>query len=375
MTDSAPVAVSIILPTYNRAAFLPGALASIRAQTFAAWELIVVDDGSTDGTGELVASRFREVRQPTRYVFQPNAGFYAARRAGVALARGKYLAFLDSDDLWLPHHLSAGVAALEANPDVDWVFAACRRADYLTGRLLQESTFYSDGRPWPFLRLRARAAGALRVLDDPDTTRCALSGGLNCGLQSSVVRRHVLCGKRFPVEERNVAVDQALVVHALKEGARFAYFDAVHAVYHVHDANASAPGAGTLAKRLRVAREEARCYERLAGQVRLTAREHRALGRRLGAIYFWHLGYALLWQNDRRDEALEMMRRGLRLWPRDWRCWKTYLLALCRSWLAAGRPASRRQLETTVQTRRLARHSPPAYPEAQEPRRNPRGPS
>ena len=72
----------------------------------------------------------------------------------------RIVAFFDSDDLWLPHHLSTCVAALDANPEVDWVYAAGRRVELETGRVLSENSFYdSDGSPKQFLRLRTRIVG------------------------------------------------------------------------------------------------------------------------------------------------------------------------------------------------------------------------
>src|SRR5438105_77041 len=98
-------AVSIILPTYNRAKFLPGALASIRAQQFTDWELIVVDDGSSDDTAAVIQELGSGIAQPVRYHRQENQGPYAARNTGLDHAAGEFVAFYDSDDLWLPHHL------------------------------------------------------------------------------------------------------------------------------------------------------------------------------------------------------------------------------------------------------------------------------
>src|SRR6516225_5774559 len=98
-------AVSIVLPTYNRARFLPQALESIRAQTWTDWELIIVDDGSCDDTAAVVRRLAAETDRPVRYVWQENGGPAAARNAGLDLARGTYVAFFDSDDYWLPHHL------------------------------------------------------------------------------------------------------------------------------------------------------------------------------------------------------------------------------------------------------------------------------
>jgi teichuronic acid biosynthesis glycosyltransferase TuaG len=98
--------VSVIMPTYNSARFLPQAVASVRAQTFGHWELLIsVDPKSSDDTAaiaENLAAGDRRVR-----VFYPKGpGVAAARNAGLENARGRYLAFLDSDDLWLPCKLS-----------------------------------------------------------------------------------------------------------------------------------------------------------------------------------------------------------------------------------------------------------------------------
>src|SRR5262245_582888 len=116
--------VSIILPTCNRAKLLLDAFQAIRSQRFTDWELIVVDDGSTDDTRRLVEGLAAEVPQPVHYVWQENQGAYAARNTGLNRLRGKYVAFYDSDDIWLPHHLGDCVDALDGNPDVDWAYGA-----------------------------------------------------------------------------------------------------------------------------------------------------------------------------------------------------------------------------------------------------------
>ncbi|NVM57275.1 MAG: glycosyltransferase family 2 protein [Desulfobacterales bacterium] len=104
-------AVSVIIPTYNRARFLKEAICSVLAQDFHDFELIVVDDGSTDDSPQLLGSypKIRIVRQDRR-------GVSAARNAGIARAPGRFVAFLDSDDLWLPGKLSAQVAFFETHP-------------------------------------------------------------------------------------------------------------------------------------------------------------------------------------------------------------------------------------------------------------------
>ncbi|MGD0199377.1 MAG: glycosyltransferase family 2 protein [Bryobacteraceae bacterium] len=108
--------VSVIVPLYNKAKYVMRALASIAGQTCGDYEVIVVDDGSTDGSGELAAG-FGDAR--FRVVQQANAGPGAARNRGVAEAQGDLIAFLDADDAWLPEYLESSVRLLEAcGPEV-----------------------------------------------------------------------------------------------------------------------------------------------------------------------------------------------------------------------------------------------------------------
>jgi Glycosyl transferase family 2 len=119
-----PPAVSVILPTYQRRDWVCRAVRSVFAQRYSDWELIVVDDGSTDGTGEAL----RAFGPRLRYLWQENRGVSAARNAGLRLARGEIVAFLDSDDRWLPDHLETVVAVLERRPDAVLV-STCPRSD------------------------------------------------------------------------------------------------------------------------------------------------------------------------------------------------------------------------------------------------------
>jgi glycosyltransferase involved in cell wall biosynthesis len=324
--------VSIVLPTYNRVAFLPGALASISAQQLVDWELIVVDDGSTDDTRAALEKATAGLAQPITYLYQENQGSYAARNTGLARARGRYVAFFDSDDLWLPHHLQDCVAALEANADVDWVFAACRIVELPGGVERAADTFRIDGQPRPFRKLRTERRGPLFVIDDPGSVECQIRHGLYCGLQNSVMRPRVLAERRFRGSPRNEAEDQLLVIRALVAGIRLAYLDAVHVTYHLHGDNSSAAAQhGDLERRLRVYEGIARGFEELRGEGILNRAEQRALEHRLSVEYFWHMGYHVHWQQGRAARALACYWRGLQLTPGNLGYWKTFLLALARS--------------------------------------------
>lgn len=111
----------MIIPTWNRAHQLREALDSALAQTSSPYEIIVVDDGSTDETANVVS----DYREKTRYVFQSNAGVSAARNNGAGQATGELLAFLDSDDTWHPEKLSVQLAALDAAPAAGWSITGC----------------------------------------------------------------------------------------------------------------------------------------------------------------------------------------------------------------------------------------------------------
>src|SRR5690349_15468262 len=114
--------VSIVVPTRNRAADLPDALASVLVQTFADWECIVVDDGSTDGTLEVVSHAARADPRVRSVRREPGGSHAGARNAGLALARGDYVAFLDDDDRWLPGKLALQLPLLERDRDAGIVF-------------------------------------------------------------------------------------------------------------------------------------------------------------------------------------------------------------------------------------------------------------
>jgi len=324
-------AVSIILPTYNRAKFLPQAFESIRAQTWKDWELVIVDDGSTDETKKIVEILGGPITNPVRFFRQENQGPYAARNTGLDNATGKYIAFFDSDDYWLPHHLSKCVEALETNPQIDWVYGACQIVDYKTGEVRAPSHFYDKGKPQPFLRLHSRSSGDLKVIDDQDALRCAILHGFHCGLQHSVARRDVF-SSRFRTVFRNEAEDQLTVIRALAAGRRLGYFDAIHVIYHEHDQNSSGAGTNKDCQRLlSVFQGVTRGFEELGNSLPLKSTEKSALRLRLSREYFWSMGYALLWQQGHRKEALQMFRRGIRHYPWFLGYWKTFILALIKT--------------------------------------------
>ncbi|MDE2083006.1 MAG: glycosyltransferase family 2 protein, partial [Burkholderiales bacterium] len=146
--------VSVVIPTYNRAAFLPAAVASIRAQSRACDEIVIVDDGSRDDTREVVA----RLGAGVRYLPQANAGPAAARNRGIEAARGTLVAFLDTDDRWLPQKIERQLALFSREPALALVAADMAIEDNASGqhvasnfarRGLKACFDELDGRPVP----------------------------------------------------------------------------------------------------------------------------------------------------------------------------------------------------------------------------------
>ena len=139
--------VSVIIPTYNRAGYLAEAVKSVLVQSLPAAEIIVVDDGSKDNTAEVAAGFGKSII----YHRQDNAERGAARNKGFQLSHGQFVAFLDSDDLWMPDKLKCDLELLMRSPDVGLVYSDFLVIDANGHMLRQASPRRVDGVATPFL--------------------------------------------------------------------------------------------------------------------------------------------------------------------------------------------------------------------------------
>jgi len=148
--DAAPTAshplVSVIIPTFNYGQFIGQTLESVQAQTYQNWECVVVDDDSTDNTPQVV-TRYAVGDNRIKYLHQINQRQAAARNHGLQHATGKYVQFLDADDLIEPYKLERQVGYLEQHPEVDIVYSSVR---YFSSENIHERLFSmgKDNSPW-----------------------------------------------------------------------------------------------------------------------------------------------------------------------------------------------------------------------------------
>lgn len=208
--------VSIVMIFYNAAEFIEEAIDSVLTQTYSDWELLLVDDGGTDGS-EAIALRYAaEHPARIRYLHHPareNRGTSATRNLGIASARGRYLTELDADDVWLPGFLERRVGILEARADVDMVFGPVQRWFGWTGKPEDVKKDWV-ARPW-------EPCG--EIIEPPRLVSTLLQqaslGGVPKGL---LLRREAVeeVGK-YPAEFRDMYEDQALLC---KLGLRYRAF-------------------------------------------------------------------------------------------------------------------------------------------------------
>ena len=134
LSDKPLVSVTIIFLNAER--FIEEAIRSVLRQTYANWELLLVDDGSTDGSTEIARSYTEHESGKVRYLEHDrheNRGMSASRNLGIRYSQGKHIAFLDSDDVWLPHKLEQQVAILHAHPEAGMVYGGSQYWHSWTG--------------------------------------------------------------------------------------------------------------------------------------------------------------------------------------------------------------------------------------------------
>ncbi|MCP4888917.1 MAG: glycosyltransferase, partial [Planctomycetaceae bacterium] len=225
---------------------------------------------------------------------QDNAGAGAARATGIKHCRGTYIAFLDSDDEWHANHLESCVAALEKNPDIDWLCTDMERVVAATNNVQKPSVFHSKDEAAAFLQLDCEKRENVCVLPgDGLTEHLILNDGFH-SLQCSVMRSSVFDKIAFPCFR--VGEDRVLAILAAAAGHKLAYLDEVQVSFYIHTDHTAAVEENLAdAKRENIVKELISAYESLCPKLHDSPSCRKALKQRLAEEHFWSLGYNAYW--------------------------------------------------------------------------------
>lgn len=212
--------VTVIIPAYNAAAFVAEAIESVLRQSYSNFELIVIDDGSTDDTASVVAT-FRDDR--LRLVQHANQGLSQSLNRGIDLSRGEIIAFLDADDVWLPHKLERELAVFDNEEEVGLVFSDFVRFDECGINTQSQFTFYTGLQALP---TRAAKVGSARIVTNDAFVSFIGLGEFPAYHSAIAVRRTVLGTTRF----MDVRKDERGVIVFLED---LAFFPRIFARTHV----------------------------------------------------------------------------------------------------------------------------------------------
>lgn len=278
--------VSMVIATYNRAELLPATIDSVLQQQFQDFELIVVNDGSTDHTEQCL----EPYRERIRYLYQDNSGPSAARNAGVRLARARWISIQDSDDLCAPNHLATLYRYAESHPDCGMVFA---NGAYLGSPSHNRETII----PTDKSRRLAKQGVSLKDLFDKSLVR----------LQASLISKACYDDLGGHDETLRISMDLDLSFRIFHRYP-VAYIDEVVFYYRKHSGNTSANQEQRLSENISVIRKL------LAGnpQAEITLGQPRVASRLAYRYYRLAKG---LWQKGRQVDAQAAIIEASRLRP------------------------------------------------------------
>jgi len=307
--------ISVIVPCYNSARFIEDVYKSISYQKINDLEVIIVDDGSVDGTDRKISEISNCYPFITKYYYQNNAGAYAARVAGLAHCSGDLIAFYDCDDIWCDYHLKQCRELLTINPDIDWVYGPVKRVIAETGDVVIDNSFFPGQKALPFLDLKVEKRKNLSVFDDHRLVQYAIQHGLFAGLHSSLIRRRVFETVKMRSDLRN-GEDRFFPIRAIKYGFKLGYVTEVQEIYRIHSGNTSAVGDKSVDHKLRVYENLLRGYRDLFFEIKMTHEEKKILKRKISDIQYWIIGYSLLWKSGRYKNSFRWLVRGA--WNDKW---------------------------------------------------------
>lgn len=321
--------VFIVIPVFNRAQFVGRCIRSVQNQTYINWNLMIVDDNSTDNSLKIIQGLAREDR---RISWKTNSDYghsaAGARQSGLVEADGDYIAFLDSDDVWPQYHLMEFVNFLEEFKAVDLVMGDLQRIKP-NGTVVSASKFKNEnGLPQALVK---KSSGKFKLLGHDHFLDIALTERFTIGLHSSLFRKKVF-DNLFLRDEILVGEDFVFTLEIIQAGLKIAACETVHLYYTVHDANISACNRDSdLEQKIKVNVNEITLYrDRIPQLIQLSSAQQQIIRKYIADIYVWRLANAIYRNAGQRLQAARCILKGIALFPFDFLFWKTLIGTLIR---------------------------------------------
>jgi len=317
-TDSHKHLVSVIIPFYNREQLLARAIESVLKQTYENWELILIDDGSTDKSADVAQAFCKSMPGSVHLIRQQNTGSGAARNGGIELVRGEFVAFLDSDDMWHTNLLESGMEQFDHCPELEWLCYNARRIDS-SGKIIVPSVFDRiDGKD--FRNLKCEKVGKLNLIKDNNYLYVAITSTVKAGA-NSIIRRQVFDHIRFNPEFPGVA-DRLFSIEAISKGVVVGYINDILLDVYMHKENISIADQYDYKKKQQLQKSFIRLWEYVRRSIVLNKHEKRGLNKRLGKHYF-SLGYERIINGENIFYGLNYLAKGILYNPMNPYLWKS----------------------------------------------------
>jgi len=315
--------VAIVMPVYNREKTVERSVKSIQRQIYTNWNLIIVDDNSTDGSLTIIK---KIVNQDKRIKYKSNIehshSCAGARLSGLSDIDGDYICFLDSDDEWPDYHLQELLGVMESNESLDLVFGDLKRVD-VSGKVLVESKFRDEqGLPET---LDIKWVRDLGIIQGRANLATALENRFNTGMHTAMYRAKFF--DDVPLRDVYGCEDALLTFEAMRKGKTLGVVKTCQLEYLVHDENVSSVSTNISVKQLeKNTLSEINFYNVLIPQyLNLNKLENLARKRKLADIYVWHLANKVYRPNGFFIKAIKYICKGIILNPFEVAYYKTLL--------------------------------------------------
>ncbi len=310
--------VSIIMPVFNREKIVKTAIASVKAQTYPHWELLLIDDSSTDDTVKVINEFAAEDPRIKCIKNTHKKGPSGGRNQGLDDATGKYIAYQDSDDEWISTHLEVMVDYLEKYPDqIDLMTANPLRKHVETGEVFNYDDLALDSLP-------------VTALDDGylfDTDKI-----FDIQLRGRAITTQCLVGKADIMksvrwnESLNAAVDIMHNLELCANNIKVCHIQAYQAIYWAHDDNLTNCGGGHSPERMeRVHNAFALYWETVLTKLTLTKAQIDFVNGELSKVYAWHLAFHTYLPQKKYKEAAIFYKKAIKLKPFKFKYWKSLI--------------------------------------------------